>query len=371
MFDEERFKVLLGDYFDESLKGHDRVLFEEMLKTTAKARELFWEAAAHHALAREWALTSIGIDRAALIEGGEAAEGNIVDFKPERKSSLRFVVGGLAAAAALVMAFVFLNRTVAPKDVSGPAATAAETDTEASGGIAMIALSSEARWGLQEKGRLPKDELRPGPLRLMSGTIRIDFYSGTNLWVRGPAEIDLISQNEVRLESGDLFAVVPAAAIGFKVISGDASITDLGTQFGVRRKDGVDEIHVFEGRVAVKDGAASGSKVLTTGQAVRIEQGVWNARAADVSQFPDRNAIEQKLESERETRFSEWTHEAEKFTRRPDVLVHYLFDRKGRSGQIPNLVPDASGVTNGALIGGEWSTGRWEKKKALSFNGVG
>src|SRR6218665_2539375 len=107
MFDEERFKVLLGDYFDESLKGNDRVVFEEMLKTTAKARELFWEAAEQHALAREWALTSIGVDRAALMEDG--AE-NVVEFRPKKPAWRKWVVPAVAAAAAVVAAFVFLQR---------------------------------------------------------------------------------------------------------------------------------------------------------------------------------------------------------------------------------------------------------------------
>jgi hypothetical protein len=360
MFDEERFKVLLADYFDESLTGTDRVTFEQMLRTNAKARELFWEAAEHHAFAREWALTSIGVDRAAIIGDSQC----VTPFPKKKAGRGPRLLIGLAAAAAVAMAFLYPWHNESPEMPPVQAAV----EPEAPSPVAVIALSSEAHWEVPGAARLANDELMPGPLHLKSGVIRIAFYSGTKVWVRGPADLDLISQSELGLVSGAALVEVPAAAAGFKVIAGDLTLTDLGTEFGAFHSRGVNEVHVFDGHVAVKDVKIPESKLMAAGESVRIEKGIWSKGTADYSRFPDRAAIVQKLAYERETRFSEWSRKTAEFTRQPDVLVHYLFSKKVLNGKIQNLVPGASEVTNGTLIGGEWSTGRWEKSRALSFN---
>ena len=233
MFDEERFRALLNDYFDELLKGEDRLCFERMLQSTARARELFWEAANQHALSREWALSSLGSDLA-----------NVVIEREETKARWKRTViwgSGAAAAAAVAMFALFSHSRTEP--VVSPVVIEQQEP------IALLAVSSEAHWNKESGGRLVGDALEPGKLNLESGTVRVDFYSGARVWLRGPAEVQLVSTGELQLVKGTLMAEVPPAAEGFRVISGDTEVTDYGTEFGMTISAHEREVHVFRGSV--------------------------------------------------------------------------------------------------------------------------
>jgi hypothetical protein len=354
MFDEERFRALLNDYFDELLEGEDRLCFERMLQSTARARELFWEGANQHALSREWALSSLGSDLANVVIQRE-------ESKALWKRRLYWGSGAAVAVAAALAAVIVLPRSQ-PKV---PAVVIEQKEP-----VALLALSAEASWGQGNPRRLVGDALDPGKLRLNSGTIRIDFYSGARVWLRGPAEAELISAGELRLSKGVLMAEVPPAAEGFRVVSGDTVVTDFGTEFGILTSEKEKEIHVFRGSVEVKSlSDPQFKRDLPGGRALKLEGKGWRGIAADNSEFPNPDAISRGLAGEQEARFSDWQVATAKFSKQPQMLIHYLFSPNGNRGRIPNLVPNSPSTSDGILIGGEWSLGRWERKTALSFNG--
>lgn len=354
MFDEERFRKLLNDYFDELLVGEDRLCFERMLQSTAKARELFWEAASQHALSREWALSSLGADLA-----------NVVIQREETKSRWKRMTvwgSGAAAAAAALVIIIGLNKN---EPVLPPVVVEQQKEP-----VALLAASSEANWSDDGAARFVGDALAPGKLNLESGTVRIDFYSGARVWLRGPAEVQLASISELKLTKGTLMAEVPPAAEGFQVISGDTVVTDFGTEFGVIASDREKEVHVFSGAVEVRSiSDPEFKKELVGGRAIRLQDEHWQEGLADNSEFPNPEAISKGLAGEQEARFSDWQVATAKFSKRPGLLVHYLFSPNGSEGRIPNLVPNSPPTSDGILIGGEWSLGRWERKTALTFNG--
>lgn len=353
MFDEERFRALLNDYFDEVLEGENRQGFERMLQSTARARELFWEAANHHALSREWALSSLGADLAKVVIGRE-------ESKARWKRMVLWTSGAAAAAVALVT-FLTVNRTepIVPPVV-----------IEQKQPVALLAVSSEANWGKNGGARLVGDALEPGNLNLGSGTVRIDFYSGARVWLRGPAEVQLVSVGRLQLLKGTLMAEVPPAAKGFQVISGDTVVTDYGTEFGMIISENEKEVHVFRGSVEVKSlSNPQLKKELVGGRGLKLENEQWRDMTADDSEFPNPEVISRGLAGEQETRFSDWQVATANFSKRPNLLLHYLFSPNGNEGRIPNLVPNSPPTSDGILIGGEWSLGRWERKTALSFNG--
>ena len=354
MFDEERFRTLLNDYFDELLEGENRLSFERMLQSTARARELFWEAANHHALSREWALSSLGTDLANVVIGRE-------ESKARWKRMLVWTSGAAAAAVALVT-FLSVNRD----EHEVPPVVVIEQKQP----VALLAVSSEANWGKDGEARLVGDALAPGALNLGSGTVRIDLYSGARVWLRGPAEVQLVSAGELRLLKGTLMAEVPPAAEGFQVVSGDTVVTDYGTEFGMIASEHGKEVHVFRGAVEVKSlSDPQFKKELVGGRGLKLENEQWKDMVADDSEFPNPEVISRGLAGEQEARFSDWQVATANFSKRPNLLVHYLFSPNGSEGRIPNLVPNSPPTSDGILIGGEWSLGRWERKTALSFNG--
>jgi hypothetical protein len=351
MFHEERFRMLLGDYFDESLKGDDRLELERMVLSSARARELFWEAAEQHALGTEWALASLG------------RELMVVEETRERTRGRGWVK---LAVAAGITAMAGLPPWLAHKDGGGEMAaveTTVEVDPEA-----LLGLSSGAVW---EDGvnRLTGDALPTGNLRLKAGTVRIDFYNGTRGWIQGPAEFQLVSPMEMKMNLGTLRMNVPPMAVGFRVMSGGLEVTDLGTEFGlVAEADGRKEVHVFDGEVSVEQPelGITGMR-LGSGKALKMEGRNWSGVPAIAAVFPDPAAVWNQVSGKAKADLEAWKIFTEKFSSQPGMLVHYLFHPGNPEGRVPNMVPGAAPQADGALIGGEWNTGRWGEKSAVTF----
>jgi hypothetical protein len=88
---------------------------------------------------------------------------------------------------------------------------------------------------------------------LAQGTVELEFRSGVRAIVQGPADFTLRNKNELHLRKGTAWFEVPPKAVGFRVETPSLTVTDLGTEFGVRtRPDGLDEIHVFRGKVEAR-----------------------------------------------------------------------------------------------------------------------
>jgi hypothetical protein len=80
------------------------------------------------------------------------------------------------------------------------------------------------------------------------GVIRIDFASGAQVAVEGPADLQILDEMHIGLDRGVVTAMVPESAVGFAVDTSVARVVDLGTAFGISvGDDGLTEICVFDG----------------------------------------------------------------------------------------------------------------------------
>jgi len=112
---------------------------------------------------------------------------------------------------------------------------------------------ADAQWS--EEGTPEADGRLPAGRRLVlsTGLAKIAFASGTHVILEGPAEFKPLSPNEGRLSEGLLSAHVPPAARGFTVRTPDATVVDLGTEFGVAVQQGeLSDVEVFSGLVEVQ-----------------------------------------------------------------------------------------------------------------------
>lgn len=115
--------------------------------------------------------------------------------------------------------------------------------------IATLTYTSHARWGEE---RILGDEFGKGKLNLEVGLARLDFRNGATVTLQGPAEFEIVSQEETILSSGILTASIPDSAVGFEVLTPTMDVVDLGTAFGVSvGADGETDVCVFEGEVEV------------------------------------------------------------------------------------------------------------------------
>jgi len=98
--------------------------------------------------------------------------------------------------------------------------------------------------------------LNAGNLHLDLGESReIVFLKGTRVALEGPAEVELLSDEKMRLNFGKIGVDVPDGAEGFTVITPSGEVIDYGTRFGLSvEKSGEMRAEVFEGRIEVSLG---------------------------------------------------------------------------------------------------------------------
>ncbi|GAA5497052.1 hypothetical protein Rhal01_03240 [Rubritalea halochordaticola] len=116
-----------------------------------------------------------------------------------------------------------------------------------------------------------------GPLMKMGsrmvvtqGTVELKFESGVRAVISAPADMTLLSGSVLQMPEGRAWFDVPREAIGFKVLTKEMEVVDLGTTFGVvSDPSSGDEVHVFQGKVRVS--TLAGEKAiqeLSVGEAV-------------------------------------------------------------------------------------------------------
>ena len=117
--------------------------------------------------------------------------------------------------------------------------------------MAWIVNAQDCQWAA---GLEPTGDLHAGSqLRIDRGLLKLRFRSGAQVVIEGPAEIELLSSNAARMTQGRLTARVPESAIGFKILSPQGEIADLGTEFGVSvADDGATKVLVYEGEVEAR-----------------------------------------------------------------------------------------------------------------------
>jgi len=111
-------------------------------------------------------------------------------------------------------------------------------------------------------------------LVLTRGVVEIEFEGGARAIVEAPATLELLSPDSARLEWGKLVGRVPRSEVELTIKTPRASITDLGTEFGVEvNRQQVTHLHVFEGRVSAATFDAKGKPAQQ--QTVLVDETVY------------------------------------------------------------------------------------------------
>lgn len=141
--------------------------------------------------------------------------------------------------------------------------------------VAKLVNAVEAEWD-ENTGDLEIEQaLHPGAFRLKKGYAQLLLSNGASVIVEGPSDFELIDGERLRLTHGRLSASLRQGADRLEVLSPNARIVDLGTVFGIDvRVDGVTEVEVLEGKVAMEPTVAPQGQtpeplVLQTGSLAR------------------------------------------------------------------------------------------------------
>ncbi|MCK5000361.1 MAG: NPCBM/NEW2 domain-containing protein, partial [Anaerohalosphaera sp.] len=140
--------------------------------------------------------------------------------------------------------------------------------------VAVLTDSIGAEW--TDRDSIERYEvLHPGLMSLQRGIAKITFEYGAEVLIEGPAEIELLSFEKMRLSYGRVFATVPEHAKGFTIETPNSTIIDLGTEFGVKvDSKGRTDVHMFRGKASLIPGMKGHTGVtqdLLPGDAKRVD----------------------------------------------------------------------------------------------------
>ena len=114
------------------------------------------------------------------------------------------------------------------------------------------------------------DKLKPGKYTLQKGLTELNYADGIKVVLEAPAKFEVINKDEMKLNSGKVYALTPPGAKGFTITTPKAIFNDLGTEFAVEyEKNKSTTLFVFKGKVQAI--AYNGlEKILTDGQGLTL-----------------------------------------------------------------------------------------------------
>jgi hypothetical protein len=236
----------LQELFDGRLEGQAFVDLQQTLRDDPAAREAYREYLhLHHALE----FRTKGVDLLNVVPMEQVVE------RRQRRSMRN---AALAAVALLVLSLLVMALVASHKpEPTLTFNTAPGTE---------ISLSHALKGEDMPEGLV----LEPGSrLKVITGTVELEFSSGVRGIVRGPADLTLQREDLLELTNGTVWFEVPKKAVGFTVNTPDLVLTDLGTEFGIiSEANFLDEVHVFDGKVEIlsRNGLKK-TELLNAGQA--------------------------------------------------------------------------------------------------------
>ncbi len=357
-FDLDDLRALFAALNDGTVTAVDLARLEQILTHSAEARALWFLHCDIETGLADWA---------AMRQAAGAQK--VVSFLPPAARPAHAMwrwLAPLAAAATLVFGAVWWMR----EHRTPPSQDTAAVETQANG-IAVLARAVGVEWA-DGVARSSGAVLEPGTLRLKSGAVLVEFFSGTRVVVEGPAELRLVSAGEAFLQSGKINAHVPPQARGFTVGSPDMKVVDFGTDFGFAiGSDTAPEIHVFTGKVEVAS-ATLAPRALNEGEGVRFERGVLQTIPAARSGFLAEEELARRDSAFARQRLAAWRETSRTLSANPATVVHYTFEESDSpERRVTNQCASASPATHGSIVGSMWTAGRWPGKGALQFRSEG
>jgi hypothetical protein len=150
-------------------------------------------------------------------------------------------------------------------------------------------------------------------------------------------------------------------------------VVDLGTDFGVQvHPEGSAEVFVYRGKVQYKGVDFEGNEVLNElsgGEAIYLDSfGVSTPLDMPSGDFLGTADLAFRSLENAHKRRSAWMKKSKELAADPNTLLYYGFDgHDSWSRVVRDETNRASGAGDGAVIGCNWTEGRWPGKGALEF----
>ena len=218
---------------------------------------------------------------------------------------------------------------------------------------------------------------------LRSGLLEITYDTGAKVILQGPVAYGVESKNGGFMSVGRLTGKVTTAdAKGFFVRTPTATITDLGTEFGVEvSREGHTISHVFRGSVklepiTVNGGMPAESRILHANESAEVaktgDHGSLTVQpmTVDPATFVRAGELPKLADDLRLKPSHRWQKFSEQLRKEPSLLAYYDFQLKqGEPSVLPNVAANGDKSFRRHRRNATWTTGRMPGKHALLFNG--
>lgn len=358
---QDRVRRLASRLLDGLASPEERRELNELLRGDPVACEAYLELAEMHALLNQASLEKGGpiAGPAVLLPFGDPRGRSLASSSRRRGRASLWRQPWLSVAAAVILLVNALawwrawSPSEVPSQLPGVAVVSRVVDPEWSGALAPAV----------------GDTLPPGRLHLRGGLAQIEFFSGATLIVEGPAELDLASAWRVVCHQGRLRAFVPEPAQGFVVSTPDYEAVDLGTEFALSvGGKGQSEIHVVKGEVRLDAADGRELQLLGAGRSVRARDGQLVDIESREEGFVDQERLLQLARDDWHSRYADWRQRSQVLSRDPDMLVY--FDFEGQDPWDRALLNRSAPTGSAAIIGAQWTQGRWPGKGGLEFKRI-
>ncbi|MBA4192413.1 MAG: iron dicitrate transport regulator FecR [Planctomycetaceae bacterium] len=294
---------------------------------------------------------------------------------PRRSISWRAVGYGVVfSLCSVALAWLLFGNRGGPNPIAPDGGVASSdpapevlSDTE---GVAVLTHAVNVTWGLGVAPIRVGERIAFQSIRIESGYLQVEFFSGVTVVIEGPAEFDVTSPSRCRCRRGKVRVAVPPPATGFTVNTGEIDAVDLGTEFAIRAAgDGTGEVHVLNGKVDMRRVDGAGNRVVAGGRAVQFGAG---SGVAELPARPDDFVGAARLRAIKttssEVSHRRWTDHSRRWAEDPTLAMYFTFDGQGGADRhLIGKAPAGASLPDGAIVGCRWTEGRFSGKGALEF----
>lgn len=269
---------LINKLLDETITDDERRRLVSILRDSESARDHYFDCVDVHLGVVELAEIEHGRRRAVDAEIPDLNE--LIGLAPSAEQTVpsnapRLLNTILAVAATAAFASLWLsNRDNGEEQLARSEATSpAESEATASYIAEIGAVSMDVEWGANSADQEFLLRVRPGDrLDIEKGLVRLCYYSGAELILRGPCSFTSTGVESGTLHHGELTG--RADNCTFALATPKAQVLDLGTAFGVAVDRSLNtDVCVFEGKVQLtasgENEVGAESLLMTRGMAAR------------------------------------------------------------------------------------------------------
>lgn len=215
--------------------------------------------------------------------------------------------------------------------------------------------------------------LSAGWLKLKRGTIQVELISGASVLIEGPAAFELISPLTAFCQYGKVRASVPEQAQGFTIETSRLNVVDLGTEFTLSLdQTGKGQVQVIDGEVELHspDERASRPTIqsLKTGEGVQFDQlGSMIRLTEAIMPLINLEELSHLAEQQQAQQFTRWQKQNAALKTDPSLIAYYDFEESSNWLRTLKNKKHKASSADGAIVGCQWTSGRWPQKQALEF----